>query len=179
MPSADLKLPNAESVPLFFLRKWNNLGPMIYLQSVRSGRLSKDLLLPQEYKTMAPIYANHLVAAFGNTSTFDAVVSPPSGRDDAQVYRLALLTKFAARDLTKGFSRKNLTRAATACSLAEMVDEFEYKAEGGESELRSLLVVDEFVASGSTIASVLHHLRKAGLSKDCKITAAVAAWLRP
>jgi hypothetical protein len=122
MPSADLKLPNGESVPLFFLRKWPNLGPLIYLQSVRSGRLNEDSLVSQECKAMAPTYANHLVAAFGNTSSFDAVVSPPSGRDDAQVYRLALANKFAARDLTKGFSRKGVTRAATASSLAEMVD---------------------------------------------------------
>jgi orotate phosphoribosyltransferase-like protein len=48
---------------------------------------------------------------------------------------------------------------------------------GGECGIKSLLIVDESVSSGRTIAAVLAHLRRAGLPKDCIVYVAAAAWL--
>ena len=70
-----------------------------------------------------------------------------------------------------------MARAATASSVSDMVEEFNYKAGGDEVEIESLLIVDEFVASGKTCAAVLHHLRAVRLKEKCKITVAAAAWL--
>ncbi|MCC3243803.1 phosphoribosyltransferase [Methylocystis sp. WRRC1] len=41
-----------------------------------------------------------------------------------------------------------------------------------------MLIVDESVASGKTVAAVLEHLRHAGLPGDCKIMVAAPAWLK-
>jgi hypothetical protein len=178
MATYDLELPTGETVGFVFLRKYPNLDHMIYLQGVRSGGLDDTSLVAQAYKNMAPIYAGQLAGVVGNLEPrFDAVVAPPSKRSDIDVYRNAVVERTGARDLTSGFSRKGKASAATASSLNEMIEEFDYAALGGESEIKSLLIVDESVASGKTYAAVLHHLREAGLMRDCKITVAAAAWL--
>ena len=177
MANHDLELPTGETVSFVFLRKYPNLGDMIYLQSVRSGKLDHTSLVAQSYKSMAKIYARQLARAVVNIELrFDAVV-PPSKRSDVDVYRNAVVERLGVRDMTNGFSRKGMASAATASSVSEMIEEFDYVAFDGESEIKSLLIVDESVASGKTYAAVLHHLREAGLTRDCKITVATAAWL--
>jgi uracil phosphoribosyltransferase len=178
MPTADLALPTGEKVRLVFLRKYPNLGDMIYLQSSRSGRMKDDSAAAQSYKNMATIYAGQLAATVTNrTATFDALIAAPSSRHDTDVYRDAIVLSSGLRDLTTGFSRKGKIKAATAKSVEEVINEFDYAPTGSEAKIKSLLIVDESVASGKTLAAVLHHLRKAGLSKDCQITVVVAAWL--
>jgi uracil phosphoribosyltransferase len=81
------------------------------------------------------------------------------------------------RDLTARFSRNGKIRAAAASSVEEVRDEFNYQSVGDESEIKSLLIIDESLASGRTVAAVLDHLRSVGLPKDCIIYVAVAAWL--
>lgn len=178
MANHDLELPTGETVSFVFLRKYPNLGDMIYLQSVRSGKLDHTSLVAQSYKSMAKIYARQLARAVVNIELrFDAVVVPPSKRSGVDVYRNAVVERLGVRDMTNGFSRKGMASAATASSVSEMIEEFDYVAFDGESEIKSLLIVDELVASGKTYAAVLHHLREAGLTRDCKITVATAAWL--
>lgn len=152
---------------------------MIYLQSVRSGRVAETSLVAQSYKHMAPFYAIQLAKAVEKMGLqLDAVVSPPSNRSDAAVYRRAVVKQTGALDMTDGFSRKGKVRAAAASSMSEMIEEFEYKTLGRELEIKSLLIVDELAASGKTCAALLHQLRGAGLTTDCKIAVAVAAWLK-
>ena len=150
---------------------------MIYLQSVRSGRLNDSSLVAQSYGNMAQIYAGQLATELRNLQRrFDAVVAPPSNRSDGNVYRNSIIAETGARDITDRFSRKGMARAATASSVSDMVEEFNYKAGGDEAEIESLLIVDESVASGKTCAAVLHHLRTVRLKEKCKITVAAAAW---
>ena len=122
---SDLRLPTGETVKFVFLRKWPNLGEMIYLQSIRSGHLDEESLTAIAYKNMARTFAIRLAAEVGAHAQFDAVVSPMSSRTDANVYREAILRDSHVPDLTIGFSRKRKVRAATASSLDEVIDEFE------------------------------------------------------
>ncbi len=178
---SDLTLPTGETVKLVFLRKWPNVGDMIYLQSIRSGRLNEGSDTATSYRNMACFYARLLADEVHDKTKFDSVVSPPSTRADAMVYRESILESILPNsnvpDLSGGFSRKERAKAASASSLEEIVDEFVYKADGHEATIESLLIVDDSIASGKTIAAMLHHLRKAGLPLDCMITVAVPAWL--
>lgn len=174
MPVAQLELPTGETLEIVYLRKLPDLGDLIYLHSVRTGRVTEPV--EKLYKTMAPFHAGRLAQSV--TPSFDAIVSPPSERADAEVYRNALIGKPGALDLTDRFSRKGNVKASTASSIQEVVDEFDYAAQGDESEINSLLIVDESVASGKTVAAVLEHLRRAGLPGDCKIMVAAPAWLK-
>jgi pyrimidine operon attenuation protein/uracil phosphoribosyltransferase len=148
------------------------------LQAVRSGRLAEGSATAQTYKSMERFHASSLAKMVKHSvPEFDTVVSPPSKRSDADVYRNEIVTRAGSRDLTARFSRKGKINAANASSFEEVVDEFEYQFGGDETETKSLLIVDESFASGRTVASVLDHLRKAGLPGDCAVYVAVAAWL--
>ena len=60
------------------------------------------------------------------------------------------------------------TRSWTSSSIGPLDTSLEFK---------SLVIVDESLASGRTVAAMLHHLRQAGLPKDCVVYVAVAAYL--
>ncbi|MCC3243805.1 hypothetical protein LG047_00445 [Methylocystis sp. WRRC1] len=102
MPVAQLELLTGETLEIIYLRKLPALGDLIYLHSVRTGRATETV--EKLYQAMAPIYAGHLAQSV--TPGFDAIVSPPSERADADVYRNALIGKTTALDLTERFSRK-------------------------------------------------------------------------
>jgi predicted amidophosphoribosyltransferase len=131
-----------------------------------------------EYHAMESFYGQQLAALVGSeVPDLDAVVSPPSSRPDATPYRNAVLRERSAHDLTHNFSRKGKVKVGNNdTTLQQAVDEMIYTRDGRESGLKSLLIVDESIASGKTVAAVLHHLRTAGLSKECKVT--VVAWAR-
>lgn len=174
----DLTLPTGETVKFVFLRKLSDLGDMIYLQSIRSGGIKDDSPIATAYRNMAWLFASRLAAQVQNGAQFDAVVSPPSKRADADIYRETILRQAEVPDLTGGFSRKGKVSAATASTVNDVVDEFDYKPYGSEAGIKALLIVDDSVASGTTIAAVLRHLREAGLPENCVITVAAPAWLR-
>lgn len=174
MPITQLVLPTGEMLEIIYLRKLPDLGDLIYLHSVRTGRVTETV--ETSYRAMAPIYAGKLAQSV--TKGFDAIVSPSSERADADLYRNALIEQTSARDLSDRFSRKGNVKASTASSVEEVVNEFDYVAQGDESEISSLLIVDESVASGKTVTAVLEHLRRAGLPGDCKIMVAAPVLLK-
>lgn len=177
MPIGKLELPTDETLDLVYLHKLPELHDLIYLHSVRTGRASEEMAI--RYKAMAPIYAARLAqSAIQEKPHFDAIVSPPSERADADVYRNDLIGRTEALDLTERFSRKGKVKASTASSAQEIIDEFDYAPQGDEHKIRSLLIVDESVASGKTIVAVLEHLRRAGLPENCNIMVAAPAWLK-
>ena len=180
MPIAQFTLPTDERISLAYLRRWPRLGDMIYLQGVRSGRLPENSLTARQYRAMVPFYATRLAnLATGNDAPrFDATVSPPSARDDANPYRNEVLgRRQGLLDLTSRFSRRGRLRAANTVSIDEMRNEFVYRPVGDEGRINSLLIVDESLASGRTVAALLAHLRGAGLPGNCIICVAVAAHL--
>jgi hypothetical protein len=174
----DLKLPTGETVRFTYLRKWPNLHDMIYLQSVRSGLIKEDSLTAKGYLNMAPHYANQLADALGiGDPPFDAGVMPPSVRNDAEVYFKEVVRRTNIRDLSQGFSRKGTAKSETSQSVEKIIAEFSYSTISVEECSRSLLIIDDSVASGRTICAVLAHLRQAGLPRDCSVMVAAPVWL--
>lgn len=55
MPVALLELPTGETLEIVYLRKLPDLGDLIYLHSIRTGRVTEAV--EKLYKTMAPFYA--------------------------------------------------------------------------------------------------------------------------
>ena len=107
---------------------------------------------------------------------FDAAVSPPSSRQDADPYRDSILRDTKVRDLTPNLSRNGDAKASdNKATVQDVIDEFVYKPDGSENSIKSLLIVEESTAEGKTVAAFLHHLRAAGLTESCSITIAVWA----
>lgn len=178
MAVGEFGLPIGQMVRLVYLERLPNSSPLNYLQLVRSQQQIHAPDLVTAYRNMVGFYARKLSSTVTTAEIpFDAVVSPPSSRDDATPYREAIVGNSDICDLTTGFSRKGAVRAATACSVDEIVDEFEYAAAGCESRIKSLLIVDESIASGRTVAAILVHLRRVGLPTEAQVSVAVAAWI--
>lgn len=174
-----LELPSGETVRFVYLRKFPNLDDMIYLQSARSGLLDDSSITAQGYRNMAPHYARQLADAIASCGlAFDAVVVAPSQRQDVAPYIAEISDRMGLPDLSAGFARRGNVKAATAASVEEVVAEFGYQPNGAEANIRSLLIVDDSVATGKTISAMLYHLRKAGLSQDCDATVAAPAWIK-
>lgn len=171
------ELPTAEKVRLIYGQKHPGNGTT-YLNAVRLRNIGDDHDLAREYRAMLPTFTRNLAELVKSEAThFDAVVSPPSSRADARPFREAILGNTGAIDLTRGFSRHGVVKMADpTTSVQQAIDEFCYSAQGCEASITSILMVDESIASGKTIAAVLHHLRQAGLSANC--TVQVAAWAR-
>ena len=178
MPIEEFTLPTGERVTLIYGAKHPGKGTT-YLNAVRMGPVDEESGVAREYHSMENIYGEMLAAAVAQkASDFDAVVSPPSSRQDADPYRRAVLrrNKLAA-DLTNNFSRKGEVRVGQdGITLEQAINEIIYVSDGNESRVRSLLIVDESVASGKTVAALLHHMRNAGLSSECRVT--VATWAK-
>jgi ABC-type uncharacterized transport system ATPase subunit len=173
MPKVDFKLPTGELVTVIYGVKYPAKGTT-YLQGMRSGRITEEHPEAREYHGMEKVYADQLAAAVAAEITeADAIVSPPSSREDAKPFREAILRKVNTTPLGGTFSRKEKRKAADAKTVEEMVEEFEYRAGDNEPDLKSIIVVDESIATGKTIAATLNHLRQTGMLKDCRVVVAV------
>jgi hypothetical protein len=177
MSKDEFTLPTGERVTLIYGAKHPGKGTT-YLNAARMGPVDEKSNMAVEYHAMERLYSLELAAQVkGEVPDFDAVVSPPSSRPDANPYREAVLCARRAQDLTSHFSRMGKVKVGhNDTTLAQAIDEMIYTRDGTESGIKSLLIVDESIASGKTVAAVLHHMRKAGLPKGCKVT--VVVWAR-
>lgn len=117
-------------------------------------------------------------AVCGWPEPFQAMISPPSSRGDAKMLRDEISKVCSIPDLSAQFARKNRIRAADSGTLDDLVGEFIFKPSGVETSVNSLLIVDELVSTGKTVAAVIHHLRANGLPSECKIVVAAYGWIR-
>jgi phosphoribosylpyrophosphate synthetase len=173
-----LKLPTGEKVDLIYLAKWPDLDEFGYLNAIRWKFIEEDSTGALAYKGIVSFAATTLAMAVRDAALeIDAIVSPRSSRTDAEPYRARIQLLLLTRDLSPGFTRKNKTRAGEATNLAAVQEEIDYSPQDGEDEIKSLLIVDDSVASGRTVAVMLEKLRAAGLPKSCQITVAAPAWI--
>lgn len=170
-------LPTGETVKRIYGVRHPGEGTT-YLNAVRATKVDEASGMASEYRAMKPFYGRRLAEEVKReTPDFDAVLSPPSNRQDAVPYRDGILSDTKARDLTGNFSRHGKIKAADdKATVQDVIGEFIYKPDGSEGSIKSLLIVDESTASGKTVAAVLHHLRAAGLPETCSIT--IAVWAR-
>jgi hypothetical protein len=176
MPKALFKLPPDFDVELLYLAKWPNIGDLQYFQSIRSGAITEAHAMAVNYHAMTSKFVAQLSSLIPQDASFDAILMPPSSRRDAVPYKAAVHGR-AATDISPLFKRSpGVTSGNTATTMAALTDALSYQSAGDEKTFHSLLIVDESVASGKTIAAIVHHLRAAGLPPDCKITVAAPAW---
>ncbi len=174
MPTTTFELPTKRTVQLIYGAKYPN-GGTSYLQGMRSKQVVEGSQIAREYHAMSRIYADRLAKEVADHFTNSiSLVMPPSSRRDGVPYRDALLLKLDAQDISTRFTRKGSIKASDGVSIEKMMEEFEYWAGGDEDQIQNLLIIDESIASGATVATLLAHLSNAGLSQDCKVF--VAAW---
>ncbi|MFG1201770.1 phosphoribosyltransferase [Xanthobacter aminoxidans] len=154
----------------------------VYLQSVRMRKVDEQSGVALCYRSLLSNNAGRLAALVRDqVPEIDAVVSPPSSRQDAVPYREAILRdRPGTPDLSGDFTRAGKTKAGDSkTTVKDMVDEFQYRSVKDLSGVKSLLIVDESISTGKTVAAVLQHLYANGLPEDCRITVAVWAKLSP
>jgi hypothetical protein len=175
MPTATLTL--SREIPLVYHSEGFHQF-LNYLNLVRQGQ-PVPAVVGQPYQNMVSTFAwqlaSQVVAAVPNRCS---LITPPSSRNDSQPYVDAILLDRPLLNLSAQMSRKYGVRAATATSLQQLIDEFEYRPSGKEPSIKSLLIVDETIASGRTVHAVLHHLLREGLPIDCEVTAVTALLVR-
>jgi len=180
MKKIDFVLPTEETVTLLCVGCGAH-PHLIYLHSVRRGKATEDQR--QQYENMRQTYANQLAATVAAAvPDADALITPPSSRDDVKPYRDAILKRLPKLiDLSEGVSREGKVKAAqNDTTLEQLINDFAYKPTGREKQIKSLVIVDETIGTGKTVATTLHHLRAAGLpiAENCKVTIAIALWVK-
>jgi hypothetical protein len=175
----EFELPTGEKVSLIYGAQHPGRGTS-FPQGVRAGAYDDNSAEALAHRNMLWVYQRDLTALVRQElPSFDAIVTPPSCRQDADPYRSAIAEDQNAMDLTSGFTRLNKYKAGDSNTTVEdMVMEFVYKGSGKEAEIKELLIVDESISSGKTVAAMLVRLREAGLPEDCRITVAVWTKLR-
>lgn len=177
MNTSLLTTPNGESVPLFYYKKHPNLGVLDYFNWKRSGALKHYPESKNRYDTMLNIIVARFAKDFLTVELeFDGIVSPSSTATDADPYRISL-NRSGVTDFTKCFHRNGNVKSVRSTTLRQLIDDSTYTPNRKESQVSSLLIVDETVNSGMTIDATLYHLRQAGLSPSCKITVVTPAWM--
>lgn len=148
-----------------------------HLNAVRLGAVLADA--KRRWEKSTPQMAADLVAEVAALKVaFDAIVLVPSSRTDGLPFFDALSKSFPVTDLSSRFSTTTSIKAARGASLQAMVGRLVYSPKGDEQSLRHLLVVDDSIASGVSVAAILRHLWSAGVPADCAVVVAVAASFR-
>jgi hypothetical protein len=171
MPTADHTLPTGETICVYHATNAEGWAGKFF-NGKRAGFIGELTL--HNYKKKIPDLQAALIAEIEEAGiVFDAVVCPPSKGTDIEPYRQAILERWPVHDFTPNFTRKGQKRAVRLdTTVADMIAEFAYTPDGKEGEVKSLLVIDESVASGKTLAAVLHHLRTNGLPADAHVASA-------
>lgn len=174
MPKDCFKLSSGEIVPRIYGAAHPGKGT-VYLHGVRIKKIDDSSDLAMCYHAMANTYAYILgKEVHSEILEFDAVMSPPSSRNDTKPYREAIAPNRNVVDLSRNFTRKGSVKIGEdQTTLEQAIDELMYSPLGSEHTIKSLIIVDESIATGKTVAAVLHHLRGASLPSSCAITVAV------
>lgn len=162
-------------------------GPFTCLQAVRQPHFSdmpfEDLPGAKEYLAMVPIYTARLSDLFrdgAGVGPVDAILSPPSSRPElSNPYRRCISDKQPlACDLTHSFQRaKDAPRAADGATLQKVVDSLAYSPCNKEPSFKRIVIVDDVLKSGVTVAAIVHHLRTIGLPPSCEVFVVCPLWL--
>lgn len=177
MRKIDETLPTGEAATLLYLGSGGSSYILYYLHKLRRGTATEDDR--RAYEAMLPtnsIRLADLVAAV--VPDADALIMIPSSRDDAKPYFQKILGRLKSpADLSAAMTRAGKVKEADAeTTIEKIAADMSYRPTGGESEIKSLIIVDETYGTGKSVAATLKVLRENGLQHGdkCKITIAVA-----
>jgi hypothetical protein len=143
--------------------------PAYYLQGIRNGVLravpSAMAIREASYLKAVPRIIEDLLTAFSDRGVqHAALVVPPSSRNDARPYADALLKAgIATVDLSGCVKRIDYSfRAGRSLSFEEVCSSIEVVQSPDASPFDSLIVVDDVLSSGRSVAAVVLALRESG-----------------
>lgn len=174
LPQITSAYPKRE-VQVTFL--WNDLVHKLayYINGTRNSKgIYNQLNLKEQYYMQLSEMVDALVSGLGAFQP-NAVLLPPTRRDHALALKDRFLPHFAqAVDLTSAIRKKNeALRLGSMHHLTapEMLKNYDYTAMQDLRITRNLLLVDDVVRQGRTIAAILALLHKNGLPSDCQVRA--------
>lgn len=170
-----ITLPTAETITVLHATGKDGAAGS-YFNGKRLGLTTP--LTEQLYRTVVPKLQQALVQEIEAAGIqFDAIASPPSSGDDAVPYREAILKRWPVVDFTDTFTRRGKFKAqTTTTTIDDLVQhEFVHVPNGREPSIRSILIVDESVATGKSAAALIRLLRRAGMPADAQTCIAVCS----
>lgn len=175
MTASSLTLPTGETVTVFHATGKDGAAGLYF----NGKRLGMTIPTTQErYQSQVPKLLQVLLQEIEASGIhFDAIVCPPSSGNDVRPYREAIYSSWSAKDFTATFSRVGKIKAQNAATTVDdLVErEFVHTPNGCESMIRSLLIVDESIATGKSAAALVQLLRRAGMPADAQIHIAVCS----
>jgi len=143
--------------------------PAYILQGIRNGVLKNYPTALRKYDTsyrnaIPKIISDFLTAFKDRCVQHAALIVPPSSRDDARPYAEALLKAgIAIIDLSDCVQRINSSfRAGEAVSFEDVCSSIKVIQEPPTEPFGSLVVVDDVLSSGRSVAAVVLALRNSG-----------------
>lgn len=174
MPTVTLTTPTGEIIKVIHATGSKGAAGK-YFNAKRFGLNVPNIAA--DYEKLIPALQGELIAEIEASGIdFDTVVRAPSSGADGEPYYEAILSRWPVRDLTLNFGPKGAARAARCeTSVADMVEAFPYTRDDRESAIRSVLIIDESVATGKTASAIIQRLVEGGVPKDAKFTIAACA----
>lgn len=158
-------------------------GVLAFLHHVRSGNYERvtgndpEATFGDAYRRSVPSFAGQLTRALADCH-FDAILSPPSSRADADAYRAAFATQHpTAMDLTNAFSRSGKVKSGPGTSLPELIADLAFSPPTGIGNCQTILIVDDVLGDGKTAAAIIERL-KPHVPRDATFTLACPLWVR-
>lgn len=152
MTVSSITLPTGETVSILYATDKNGAAGS-YFNGRRIGMTLPMTL--QLYRSLVPKLQEALVQEIeANGLQFDAIVCPPSSGNDAQPYREAILSRWPVKDFSDTFTRMGQIKAQNSeTTVDELVErEFVHTPNGYEPSIKSILIVDESIATGKSAA---------------------------
>jgi hypothetical protein len=176
MPVTTFTLPNGQIIRLLYV-VMNGGDVSRYYNGIRRGWIKEQSGVAVNYHRILPELIEATVTNMAGLE-FDTIALVPSSRSDAVPFMRAVAERWPqARNITDNF-RKGATKAADGGDLEVLKSSISYDADGKEHAIRSLLIVDESVASGKTSAAMIEHLKAAGMGEDVDVSLSACCWMQ-
>ncbi len=179
------QLTPSRSIDVVFLLKNKTAGFFTIFQSARlrkqMGRSVEGSGPQLEFLDLQKFRRLPMQLAEKVTEPIDAIIRLPSDHGwQAEPYHAALLEKFPkAVDLTDRLSRSGDHRSNLDATMPQIRKSYNYRSKGDEGSFRSLLIVDDTLRTGNSVATVIEALVENGLRNDCPVILACPLWIIP
>lgn len=153
---------------LRYLEIANTGSYLYYIQATRSPRISHCI---EKYKTFyesnLPSTILKFMELFDDNKHFDVIISSPSNTILQQPYFDKIIEKYNdAVNLTPSFSKISDVSSGATRNFEEIYNNisFELNTEVGKKDYENILIIDDFMADGKTVAAILQRLYNSGFS---------------
>lgn len=152
--------------------------PVYYLQGIRSKLKGFGNEVVERHrnayeKQLPALLYNFVTGVKSAFNAFDFGLMPPSSREDSKPYLGALCAEgLIGRDISRVVKKDEKLRCSTATSIEEVLAAISIdriRANVNFESIDSLLIVDDVVASGRTVAAIILRMQEAGLRADANV----------